>query len=451
MPLGPSPSTRNIERDAPRSAESIAHGEAPVTRSASHYALALLTLIYAFNFIDRQILSILLEPIKRDLDVSDTAMGFLTGTAFAAFYTCAAIPIARWADRGVRRDIIALGLALWSGMTALSGLATSFVHLALARIGVGIGESTCSPAAHSLIADYFPRERRATAMAIYSTGINIGIMAGFVIGGWMDQAFGWRSAFFIVGLPGLALALVTRLTLREPPRASRTQGAAAIRRESPGEALHTLWKLRAFRHMSLGAGLASLVGYAFLTWNGAFLARAHGMSSGAIGTWLGLISGVGGGLGTLLGGVLADRLARRDARWHLWVPAAGRLLSLPCLALFTLNPNSTAALVWFIPAQVFGAFWFGPVFGLTQSLVNLSMRAFAAAVLLFVINAIGLGVGPQLVGVLNDAFSARFGVDAIRASFLCVCAVELWAAFHFLRAAHWLRRDAVRDTLVHAQ
>jgi predicted MFS family arabinose efflux permease len=410
---------------------------APVTRSAAHYALALLTLVYVFNFVDRQILSILLEPIRRDLGVSDTAMGFLTGPAFALFYTLAGIPIARWADRGVRRDIIAIGLALWSGMTALSGLATQYWHLAFARVGVGVGEASCSPAAHSLIADYFPRERRATAMSIYSSGINIGIMAGFVIGGWMSEAFGWRSAFFIVGLPGILVAVIVRTSLREPPRSASASTASFDFIES----LKALWSLRAFRHVCLGAALASVVGYAFLTWNPAFLERTHGMSRGEIGTWLGLASGLGGALGTLLGGVLADRLGARDPRWHAWIPSIGRLLSLPCLVLFTTQSNSTTALLWFVPAQIFGAFWFGPVFGLTQGLVPPAMRAFASAVLLFVVNVIGLGLGPQIVGLMSDAFGARLGADGLRASLLCVCAVEIWAAFHFFRSARWLVLD----------
>ena len=197
-----------------------------ISAGASRYALALLTVVYVFNFVDRQILSILIVPIQRELGTSDTAMGFLTGVTFAVFYTLAGVPIARWADRGVRRDVIAVGLALWSGMTALSGFAHSFVQLALARVGVGVGEAACSPSAHSLIADYFPREKRATAMAIYSTGIHAGILIGFVSGGWIQQAFGWRAAFWIVGAPGIVLAIVTRFTLREPPRTALSESSA---------------------------------------------------------------------------------------------------------------------------------------------------------------------------------------------------------------------------------
>ena len=192
------------------------------------YALALLVVVNVFNYLDRQILSILLESIKRDLQLSDTALGFLTGIAFALFYTFAGVPIARWADRGTRRTIMALGLAVWSGMTALTGLAQSFTQLALARIGVGVGEAACSPPVHSLLSDYFPPERRGTALSIFSLGVPIGIMIGYLVGGWINQYFGWRTAFFVVGLPGLLLAVVVRLTVI--PGRARTGGRATPRK-----------------------------------------------------------------------------------------------------------------------------------------------------------------------------------------------------------------------------
>ena len=406
--------------------------------------------MYVVNFVDRQILSILIVPIQRELGTSDTAMGFLTGVAFALFYTLAGIPIARWADRGVRRDVISVGLALWSGMTALSGCAQSFVQLALARVGVGVGEAACSPSAHSLIADYFPREKRATAMAIYSTGIYAGILIGFLSGGWIQQSLGWRAAFWIVGAPGLALAIVTRFTLREPPRTHVQAAASRTELSAPSpdgaserffDSMRALWRMRTFRQMSVGGGFATLVGCAFLTWNAAFLARVHGMSPAAIGTSLGLVSGIGGAAGTLLGGALADRGARHDCRWHLWVPAIGCLLALPCLVAFTQQSTPAAALAWFALAQVFLVFWFGPLFGLTQSLARPHMRALASSVFLFTINAIGLALGPLIVGMLNDAFKPRFGEQAIRWSLACVCAFEAWAAVHLVIAARTLPAD----------
>jgi predicted MFS family arabinose efflux permease len=414
---------------------------AGISRSSARYALALLTAIYVVNFIDRQILSILIDPIKEELAVSDTAMGFLSGSTFALFYTFAGIPIARWADRGVRRDVIALGLALWSGMTALSGAARNYAHLALARIGVGVGEAACSPAAHSLIADYFPREKRATAMAIYSTGIHAGIFLGFALGGWIREAFGWRAAFLSVGVPGLLLAIVARFTLPEPARESIGANGGHANRIPFRASMRELWRMRTFRQMCIGGGLATLVGWAFLTWSAPFLARVHGMTPASIGIRLGIVSGGGGVIGTLCGGALADRGAHRDVRWHLWVPAIGCVLALPCLALFTQQATPTASLLWFAPAQVCLVFWFGPLFGLTQTLVKPHMRALASSMFLFAINLVGLALGPLIVGALNDAFEPRLGKAAIRMSLLCICAFVPWAALHFVLAARSLESD----------
>ena len=232
-----------------------------LSRTYRSYALALLVVVNVFNYLDRQILSILLESIKRDLQLSDTALGFLTGIAFALFYTFAGIPIARWADRGLRRTIMALGLAVWSGMTTLTGLAQSFTQLALARIGVGVGEAACSPPAHSLLSDYFPPERRGTALSIFSLGVPIGIMIGYLSGGWINQYFGWRTAFFVVGLPGLLLAVVVRLTLREPPRGhseSLQTSTSVTPADSFPDVLRFMWRLRSFRHLSLAAALHAL-------------------------------------------------------------------------------------------------------------------------------------------------------------------------------------------------
>ena len=418
----------------------------PVSPGYARYALGLLFLVYVFNFVDRQILSILLEPIKQDLGVSDTAMGFLTGIAFALFYTVAGIPIARLADRGSRRTIIAVGLALWSAMTAASGVAASYAQLALARIGVGVGEAACTPPAHALLADYFPPERRATALAIYGMGIHVGILFGFLVGGWMNEMFGWRQAFFVVGLPGVVLAVVVRLTLREPVR-----GAADGRVDGPTmlaarHALGEVWSLRSLRHMALGAGLHSFAGYGLAAWGPAFLARVHHMRSAEIGTWLGLVTGIGGGLGAVAGGVVADRLGRRDARWTLWVPAIASTVEVPLLLAFLLLPSERAALLLAVPAVLAGAMWLGPVFAATQSLVRPAMRAFTASLLLFVVNLIGLGLGPQVVGLLNDVLAPTYGPSAVRYSLCLVAITNLWAAAHFTWAARTVRHELRRVT-----
>ncbi len=414
----------------------------PVSQGYARYVLGVLFVVYVFNFVDRQILSILLEPIKRDLGASDTAMGFLSGIAFALFYTTAGIPIARWADTGTRRSVIALGLAVWSAMTALSGLARSFAQLALARVGVGIGEAACSPPAHSLIADYFPPERRATALAIYSMGIHVGILVGFLAGGWINEYFGWRQAFFVVGLPGIALALVVRLSVAEPAR-GMAEGRAAEEQPPPvAEVLGFLWRRRSFRHLSLAAALSSFAGYGAATWSPAFLIRVHQMGTGEVGTWLGLITGLAGAGGALLGGALGDRAGRADQRWYLWLPAAATLLGVPFAAAFFLWPQAHQALLFLIPSTLAGAMWLGPTFSVTQGLARLRMRAVASAILLFVINLIGLGLGPQSVGILNDHVFADRGPEAVRYSLVSVVVVmNLWAGLHFLLAARSLRED----------
>ena len=277
-----------------------------------NYALGVLVVVYTFNFIDRQILSILLEPIKQDLGLSDSALGMLTGFAFALFYATLGIPIARFADRSNRRNLIAWALAIWSAMTAVSGLAQNFWHLLLARIGVGVGEAGCSPPAHSMLADYFPTENRATALGIYSLGIPFGILFGFIAGGWLNEFFGWRVAFFIVGVPGLLLAILVRFTLREPPRGMAEGRVADEEQPTIMETFRFLWSKRAFRHMAVGGGLTAFVGYGVITWVPSFLIRSYGMSTGDVGTYLGLILGIPGGIGIALGGYLADRYGARD-------------------------------------------------------------------------------------------------------------------------------------------
>jgi MFS family permease len=412
--------------------------------SYARYVLGLLFVVYVFNFIDRQILAILLEPIKADLGVSDTAMGFLTGIAFALFYTVAGIPIARLADRSSRRTVIAVGLALWSAMTAASGLARSFGELALARIGVGVGEAACTPPAHSLLADYFPPERRATALAIYGMGIHVGILFGFLVGGWMNELFGWRNALYVVGLPGLILSVVVRLTVREPERGAADGLAAPPAAVPMREAVREVRTLASLRHMTLGAGLHSFAGYALAAWGPAFLVRVHHMGTAEVGTSLGLITGFGGAAGAILGGTLADRLGRRDARWTLWVPAIASTIEVPLLLAFLLVDSTSAALTVAVPAVLAGAVWLGPIFSAVQNLVRPAMRAFTSALMLFVVNLIGLGLGPQAVGVMNDGLGPQFGSEAIRYSLCLAGLTNLWAAAHFAWAARTFRADLLR-------
>jgi predicted MFS family arabinose efflux permease len=418
--------------------ESVATSPAAAHESASYraYALGLLVVVYVTNFIDRQILTILAGPIAAELRFSDSQLGFLTGPAFALFYTSAGIPIARWADVGVRRSIIAFSLFLWSGMTALSALAQNLTHIALARVGVGLGEAGCSPPAHSLIADLFPPERRASALATYALGIPFGGALGVLVGGWLGQLYGWRTALLAVGLPGVALALLVRLTLREPPRAH------AASREGVGGALRFMLRRRAFVHMAAGAAILAFSGYGTGAFYPIFLMRSHGMELGEIGTWLGAIGLLAGGLGTYLGGAVSDRLGQADPRWYLGVPAIASLLSIPSGLAFYLLSDAHAALLLWVPGYVLGSMYLGPTFAMTQSLVRGEMRALAAAVLLFIINAIGLGLGPWLVGALSDALEPRLGLESMRwASLFTSLVATLWAAGHYGLATRTLSED----------
>lgn len=419
----------------------------PVAERYANYVLGVLFTVYVCNFIDRQILAILLQPIKQDLHASDTAMGFLTGFAFALFYAVAGIPLARWADRRGRSALIATGLAVWSAMTAASGLAQTVTQLALARIGVGIGEAACSPPAHSLISDYFPPRRRASALAIYSAGVFVGVLFGFLLGGWINEFFGWRNAFFVVGLPGLALAGLVRLTVRDPPRghADGLRDTGTV--ESSAQVFRFLWKLRSFRQLSLAAALHAFASYGLTAWAPAFFIRVHGMGTGETGTWLGLIAGLAGGSGAILGGLAADRLGARDVRWNMWLPAIAVSLALPFAMLSFLSPQKLSALLLLIPSVFLGAMWFGPTLAMTQSLAKLRMRAVASAILLFIISLIGLGLGPQAVGVLSDLLAGRFGTESIRYALVVAGVANLGAALHFLLAARTLRQDLLAKEL----
>ena len=285
-----------------------------MSRGARRYALAILTIVYMFNFIDRQILAILLPSIKEEFQVGDTVLSLLTGTAFALFYVTLGIPIARYADRCNRRNLIALAVAIWSGMTALSGFAANIWQLALARVGVGIGEAGCSPPAHSMIADLYPPEKRSSAMGVYTLGISAGIMLAYLAGGWIAENIGWRTAFIAVGLPGLLLALVLRFTVQEPARGASEQRSDSGDRPSLREVAAFLLRRKSFNYMAFGAGLSSWVGYSVIFNMPNFLVRSFDVGTASIGIWLGLIYGIAGGFGFFMGGYLADRIGQRSHR-----------------------------------------------------------------------------------------------------------------------------------------
>jgi MFS family permease len=405
------------------------------------YALGILCLVYVVNFVDRQILSILLKSIKADLGLTDVQLGLLSGTAFGLFYATLGIPIARLADRFSRKGVIAICLTIWSGMTALCGMAGGFASLLLFRVGVGIGEAGGSPPAHSMISDYFPPERRATALGIFSLGVPIGIMVGFMAGGWLDQTLGWRTAFMVVGVPGVLLAVVVATTLREPPRGHSEGLLSEGEAPKAWEVIRFLWRLRAFRHVSLGSALYAFVGYSVVTWAPSFLARSHQMSQAEIGTWLALIIGAGGGAGIYLGGVLSDRWAGIDIRGRVWLPSIAMFLGVPFSFVVYLASGKLMTLVALIVPSFLGLMYQAPAFAVTQSLATPKMRATAAAVLLFVVNIIGLAMGPAITGLISDALEPTYGVESLRYALLIVSIVLVGSGLHFWRAARFIDAD----------
>ena len=412
------------------------------TARARNYALGLLTVVYAFNFIDRQLLAILQESIKADLALTDGQLGLLAGFAFAVFYVTAGIPIARYADRSNRRNIVAGSIFLWSFMTAISGYTQNFAQLLLARVGVGVGEAGGSPPSHSIISDIFPPEKRASALGFYSTGVNIGILFGFLLGGWLNEYYGWRVAFMVVGAPGILIAIVVRFTLAEPIRGLTEH--KVVSNEAPPfmEVISLLWRRRSFRHMALGAGLNAFAAYSVSSWSASFFIRSHEMSTGELGTWLALISGLGGAIGVVLGGIAADKLAPRDKRWYMWVPAGAGLIIVPFMIPVYLVSSAYIALALSIIPGVLQNVYLGTTIATTHALVGVRMRALSSAILFLVLNLIGLGLGPVVIGFLSDYLSPAYGVDSLRQAMLYVLPViMLWSSFHFYRASKTLRED----------
>jgi MFS family permease len=439
MSAAPSP-----RRHEPESAEPAPAGSGT---AYSYYALGVLFVVYVFNFIDRSILNILAEPIKQDLGLYDWQIGLMGGIAFALFYTMLGIPIARLADTHNRRNIIAICLTVWSGMTAICGFAQNFWQLLLARIGVAVGEAGGSPPAHSMISDLFASDRRATALGLYALGIPVGTMLGNLFGGWINEAMDWRTAFIVVGLPGVAMALVLRLTVREPPRGFTEQTLKAKAEAPPvGFVFKALWSRKSFRYMALGGALHALVGYGVGPFLPSLFIRVHGMNTADLGTalfWLGFA----GIAGTALGGYFADRLGVRDVRWYVWLPGLAILVSLPFSTTVYLWPEPIQALVISAIPGFLGAYYLGPTFSLAQGLVGLRMRALAAAILLFILNLIGMGLGPLFVGIVSDLLNAFTGLgrESIRWALVSVLVFNLLSAFFYLLAGRDLKSDLARS------
>jgi MFS family permease len=429
------------------------------TKGYRAYVLGALLVVYTFNFIDRVIVGIIQEPIKVEFGLTDFQLGLLGGPAFAILYTLLGIPIARLAERHDRMTILAICLALWSAMTAACGFAVNYATLLAARVGVSIGEAGCTPPANSVISDYFPADRRASALSIYALGIPIGSMIAAVGGGWIATEVGWREAFIWLGVPGVLLAVFVKLTVKEPPRSVSTA-------ETPSffAALGALTKKPTFWHVAFGAALASFVGYGVGQYLTSFMIRTHGMTLFEGAVLVGVVLGLCAAIGTFTSGFLADRISRRHPNALSWLPAVGFIIATPAYLLAFVLPD-----IW-LPLLMIGAvthyFYLGPMYAVTQGVVAPRMRATAVAVLLFIVNLLGYGLGPPAIGALSDfiangqlaPFSLSVDICADRAGDAqCAAGSEtglrwalmigvlgyLWAAIHFLISARTLRRDWV--------
>ena len=405
------------------------------------YVLFVLTGVYAFNFIDRQILVILQEPIKADLNLSDTQLGLLTGLAFAALYVFLGLPIARYADNHNRKNIVSISLVVWSTMTALSGMAQNFIQILLARIGVGVGEAGGSPPAHSIISDYYEPKKRATALSIYSTGVYIGIFLGFLVGGIIAEKYGWRTALLALGIPGILYAGLVYFTVKEPIKGRLDESEGQEKNFKLGEVINTLLGKKTFVFLAVATGFQSFGNYGVGNWLPPFLERSHGMGLQSIGITLGIIAAIGGGLGTFSGGWFTDKLRSRGVKWYCWVPALAAVFNfLPACFVFFGAPTN-AVLGALVITYFLSALYLGPSIAVTHSLVPAKMRAFASAVLFFVLNVIGLGFGPLVIGVLSDWLEPTYGQDALRWAFTSTFVTGGIAAVLFYLAGKTYQSD----------
>lgn len=432
--------------------------EGPYSAAYTHYVLFMLLLVAVFNNIDRTIISILVEPIKADFQLSDTQMGAAMGVAFVLVYTATALPVSRWAEFGVRRSIIAAGLCLWSLFTAATYWVQNFSQLFLMRMGVGIGEAAGTPPSLSLLSDYLPRSRRARGIAVIPIGAVTGMGIGMVTGGFVNEAYGWRMAFLAAGVPGILLALLVRFTVREPIRGGADTPGHSSQSATLMEAIRYLLGLRTFQVILIANAFANFASMGRNLWEPSFLIRTYEMGTGSAGLWYFLTSPLPSMLGIYLGGRYADRLGARDPRWYLWVPAAGQTLGVPILVAFLLWPESDrvvlpafmarlgvadipVAFMFSVVGSVFSTFFTAPFLASIQNIAKLRMRAMAAAISTAVSSFVGLCAGPLLVGMVSDAFQSSFGSDSLRYSLLVPTLAPLLSALVCVLGAGGIRRD----------
>ncbi len=414
------------------------------TRTHRRYILLMVTLVFVVNYLDRQILAILLPQIQKEFHVNDTALGVLTGPAFAVIYAVLGIPFAVLADRISRRNIIVASLALFSVFTIAGNFVASFWQLVLLRTGVGVGEAGTSPSINSMIADLYPPKERATALAIYSAGLNVGLLLAFFGGGFIALHYGWRAALLASGIPGIALAVVFLLTVEEPKR-GHSEGLADLG-AAPGflATARFLWTQRSFRFLSFGTAMSAFGGYAGIAFVPAFLARSHGLNPAQIGLILAITTGVFGFVGTVMSGVIADRIGKADAGRTMLVPVFATFIGVPFAPIIYLSPNLTVVVAALVVPTLLGATYLGPAYAATQGLVPLRMRATAAAILIFILNIIALSFGPLTVGVLSDLLRPSLGADSLRWALMSTIVTGLAGAYCYWQSSRTLAQDMAR-------
>lgn len=415
-------------------------------------ALFILTLVYVFNFVDRQVVNIIAEAIKRDLLLSDTQLGLITGIAFALFYSLLGLPIARFAEHGDRPRIIAVAVAVWSAFTILCGFANSFAHMLIARLGVGVGEAGGVPPSHSLITEFTPKEKRASALAIYSAGLPTGALVGLALGGLVADAYGWRVAFFMAGLPGLFIALLALIVLKEPRRQAASK-AVPVDRQPLSVVIRQFAALPTFRWTIAGASLQGMVFYGYTSFLAPFYLRNHSEglasvaagfgleSTGFLGLALGLTLGLAGALGTFSGGWIADRLKGDTLKAYPTVPAIACLLSVPIFYILLTTGSLTLSLLLLAIGGALTSVYLGPTHAICQGLSSPRNRATMSAFTLVIINLVGLGIGPPFVGLVSDLAHHDFGLSegaGLRAAMLMIVSASFVSAL-----CYWLARRTV--------
>ncbi len=411
-------------------------------RNYKWYVLGLLTVVSMFSIADRLVFSILLEDIKAEFAFSDFQIGLLGGLAFAATYVIIGFPAARLADRSVRKNIVAGAISFWSVMTALCGLATGFWTLFLARTGVGVGEGCSGPASQSLVSDYFPRDELAKAMGFLTLGATMGTAGGLIVGGQLNEMFGWRYAFILMGLPGLLIGLFMYLTVREPSRGRYAATDAQIEQQPLGVTLRSLFSNRVFMGLAIGWAAQIMIGYALAFWMAAVMIRNFEISTGDVGLYLGTAFLIGGIPGPILGGYLAEWLTKRDERWRAWLPG---VVSFGCVVPLAMSLSSGAFwpfLIWFALAYAIYVASQAPILSGIQAAVEPSQRGFAVAVALFFNNLVGQAAGLSIIGAISDQLAPAYGVSSLGIAVFAVCLVSGIAAMAiFAWTAAQMRRS----------